>query len=223
MSNFFIEKIFEKNRSMQSRETMLNLYYLVRETLAIPGALLELGCYRGLTAVLLRKTLELAGSTKELYVYDSFEGLSQKVGEDLVYSRERMRPCDYRDNQRVKEGFFKTTEEELCHNFKLFDAKMPHISKGFVHQTVPSDLPDVISFVHLDLDLYEPCLHVLKHILPRLSKGGIIVVDDYADIEHHTHQNAYPGVKAACDEIFQKPLDLLCAGPYNYQAIYRKP
>ncbi|MCH9613744.1 MAG: hypothetical protein SP1CHLAM54_07530 [Chlamydiia bacterium] len=223
MNNYFIEKIFEKNRSMQSREALLNLYYLLRETLPVPGDVIELGCYRGLTAVLLRQTLDQAGSNKDLFVYDSFEGLSQKVGEDMVYSREGMRSCDFQDNQRVKEGFFKTSQDELTSNFKTFDAKLPQICSGWVQETIPRDLPDSLSFIHLDLDLYAPCLHVLTNILPRLSSGGVIVIDDYSDITRHGHQNAYPGVKAACDEVFKKPLDLLSAGSYNYQAIYRKP
>ena len=73
MSNYFIESIFEKNRSMQSREALLNLYYLLRESEPVPGDVIELGCYRGLTAVLVQMTLDQMGEPKPLHVFDSFQ------------------------------------------------------------------------------------------------------------------------------------------------------
>lgn len=222
MSNFFIEKIFEKNRAMQSREAMLNLHYLLREANLAIGEVVEFGCYRGLSAVLFQKTLDQLTSKKQLYVFDSFQGLSEKCTSDFVENDEKMRPCDYQDNKRVKAGFFKTSQEELLENFKTFEVKEPEICSGWVQETVPSNLPEKIAFIHLDLDLYGPCLHVLTHAVARLSPGGILVVDDYSDSKRHGRQNAFPGVKAACDAFFKHPLELLSAGVDNYQAIYRQ-
>lgn len=222
MSNFFIEKIFEKNRSMQSREAMLNLYYLLREAEKVEGDVVEFGCYRGLSSVLFQMTLDQLHSKKQLFVYDSFQGLSEKCKSDFVSSSENMRPCDYKDNKRVQKGFFKTTEDELLSNFEAFKVTPPTICSGWVQETVPLKLPEKIAFIHLDLDLYAPCLHVLTHVMPRLTPGGILVVDDYSDVKQHGRQNAYPGVKAACDTHFKKPLELLSAGVDNYQAVYRQ-
>ena len=61
MSNYFIHEIYEKNRAMMSLEGALNLYHLLSRViyLSIPGDLVEIGCYRGLTAVMLQKTLVL--------------------------------------------------------------------------------------------------------------------------------------------------------------------
>ena len=77
-----------------------------------------------------------------------------------------MRQCDFLDNKRVQEGFFKTSESELVKNFESFDVKLPTICDGWVQETVPKLLPKTLSFVHLDLDLYGPCVHVLTHLLP---------------------------------------------------------
>ena len=35
------------------------------------------------------------------------------------------------------------------------------------------------SFIHIDVDLFEPTFESLKFFYPRLKKGGIIVCDDY--------------------------------------------
>ena len=36
-----------------------------------------------------------------------------------------------------------------------------------------------MSFVHLDVDLYEPTRACLDYFLPRLSPGGFVICDDY--------------------------------------------
>ncbi|MGM0439773.1 MAG: TylF/MycF/NovP-related O-methyltransferase [Chlamydiota bacterium] len=90
MDNYFIKDIYEKNRSMLSFEGALNLHYLLAQTLLldVAGDVVEVGCYRGLTAILIQKTLEAYVSSKRLHVYDSFDGLPNKTVEDLVESAE---------------------------------------------------------------------------------------------------------------------------------------
>ncbi len=212
MDNYFIESLFEKNRTMQTREQMLNLYYLLRETLSLPGEVVELGTYRGLTAILLQKTLRQAGSLKKVHVYDSFEGLGEKREEDLVTSEEHMRRVDFLDNRRIKKGWFSSPLEALKDQFASFKEPLPEIHVGFFEKTLPQELPDQISFAHLDVDFYLATKIALEAILPRMVKGSILVVDDYCNLSVHPRQNTFPGVKQACDEIFGEPLDILCGG-----------
>ena len=37
----------------------------------------------------------------------------------------------------------------------------------------------MVSLINLDLDLYEPSKIVLESLYPRLSKNGIIILDNY--------------------------------------------
>ena len=197
---------------MQTREQMLNLYYLLRETLGLPGEVIELGTYRGLTAILLQKTLKQAGSSKKLHLYDSFEGLPEKQIEDFVLSEERMRRVDFLDNRRVNKGWFSSPLEVLKAQFLDFNEPLPEIHPGFFEKTLPGELPEKIAFAHLDADFYSSTKIALEAILPRMVKGSILVVDDYCDLAVHPRQNTFPGVKQACDEIFGSSLDILCGG-----------
>ncbi len=52
------------------------------------------------------------------------------------------------------------------------------------------------SFVHIDVDLYQPTLDCLNFFYNRMIPGGIIISDDYK--WQHT-----PGVKRAFDEFFK--------------------
>ena len=55
--------------------------------------------------------------------------------------------------------------------------------KGNVLKTIPNFLKKNknlnFSFINLDLDLYEPSLLVLEKFYPKLSKNGIIMLDNF--------------------------------------------
>lgn len=172
-------------------EQGVNIYHLLTQTvlLNIPGDIVELGCYDGTTSILIQKTLDKLGSKKRIHVYDSFEGLpekSKKDGETVFYS-----------------GSCKTQKEALVQNFKKHKTKLPIIHEGWFAETLPKGLPKNISFAHLDGDFYSSILESLVYVYPKLSKGAIVVIDDYCDPKIHDVNNILPGVKIACDEFFK--------------------
>jgi len=48
-----------------------------------------------------------------------------------------------------------------------------------VEETIQNGAPDQISILRLDTDWYESTLHELNHLFPRLSEGGVLIIDDY--------------------------------------------
>lgn len=63
--------------------------------------------------------------------------------------------------------------------------------KGKVEDTVPEKAPDRISLLRLDTDWYESTYHGLLHLYPRLSVGGVLIIDDYGH---------WAGAKKAVDQ-----------------------
>jgi len=57
-------------------------------------------------------------------------------------------------------------------------AKMAFV-KGKVEDTIPASAPRQIALLRLDTDWFESTYHELVHLYPRLSPGGILIVDDY--------------------------------------------
>lgn len=51
-----------------------------------------------------------------------------------------------------------------------------------------------ISLLHIDVDLYEPTKHVLEKLYNKVTKGGIIIFDDYG---------AFAGTNKAVDDFFK--------------------
>lgn len=184
-----------RSGSMTNTEQRMNLFHLVSQVLisGIPGDLIELGSERGQTAVLFSKVMSGHGSDRRLHLYTIFEN------DDALQSLHR--------------------------NFANVGEPVPELHVGLVQETLPSQLPEKISFAHIDLgskvagDVKALILHCLKHVYPRLQKGGICVFQDYCDPSVLDSWNPWPGIKAACDEFFaDKPekVSIMYAGWYSH-------
>jgi O-methyltransferase len=156
---------------------------LLEKTLETDGDVVEFGCYRGDTSVLMKRLLEKNHSEKILWLYDSFEGLPQKTKEDASVA-----------GDQFKAGELLVTKREVIEKFKRFGLRLPKIKKGFFENLNPDeDVPEKISFAFLDGDLYTSIKTSLKLVENRMEKNGIIVVHDYNNPE-------LPGSSRAVDE-----------------------
>ncbi|HOY28766.1 MAG TPA: TylF/MycF/NovP-related O-methyltransferase, partial [Flavobacteriales bacterium] len=98
-----------------------------------------------------------------------------------------------------------------------------HTHKGWFEATIPSQLPERISFALIDGDLYESTKHVLPHLYERMAPGAIGMIAVYYDEAIYPRKalaGGYksPGVKRATDEFFRdKPekVSLLYANEYS--------
>ncbi len=168
-----------------SDQVSLSEINIIRRELArvldghVPGDVVEFGCYVGTTSVFLAR--DLAPTSKTLYLYDSFEGLPDKTGEDASPAGEQF-----------KTGELLATKAQLIKNLRAAGVKMPVIKKAWFSDLAPSDVPPEISFAYLDGDYYRSILDPLKLIWNNLAPGATVVVDDYAN-------EALPGAARAVD------------------------
>lgn len=140
----------------------------------VEGDVVELGCYVGESSKCLRRTLNAYYSDKQLYVYDSFEGLPP------LHDCEK--DCGW------KPGTLKTTKEILIKNFIDNQLAPPIITKGWFKDI--NRLPDKICFAFLDGDFYDSIFDSLQKIYNRVSDGGVILFHDYGRVD-------LPGVEKA--------------------------
>ena len=174
---------------MTNVEQRMNLYHLASQVLAfgVPGDLVEVGCNKGQSSALIQKIVDHYDPSRRLHVYDSFEGLPP------LHARDGVTP--------YAQGQLKTTRESLVENFQRHGLRLPEIHQGWFEDTLPNGLPERISFAYLDGDLYDSVRLSLVYVYPRLSRGAICLIDDYADPSIYPEAwNLLPGVKQACDE-----------------------
>lgn len=149
----------------------------VKRSEKIPGEIAEVGVFRGGSAKLIAET-----SSKKIHLFDTFEGLPELTAED------------------DPEQFSKDDYSASLESVEEYMASYPHVSlyKGVFPATAGPVETSKFSFVHLDVDLYEPTLESLRFFYPRMSRGGVIIGHDYRDIPQF-HDS---GVKKAFDEFF---------------------
>jgi hypothetical protein len=66
--------------------------------------------------------------------------------------------------------------------------------EGPVEETLDSQFPETLAVLRLDTDWYESTMKELEVLYPRLSPGGILIIDDYG---HFT------GARKAVDDYFR--------------------
>lgn len=170
---------------------MLRFYELVRQlssTLALEGDVVECGCFRGLSSYLMCNYLKRhdAGFTgKGYHIFDSFRGLSEPVIEDNI-------PAGHANAESLavmsRKGAFAASLKHVQHNLKAFPEIEFH--PGWIPASF-AGLPErTYKFVHVDVDLYDPTLACVEFFYPRLTRGGLLISDDYS----------WPGACKAIDE-----------------------
>lgn len=134
----------------------------------VDGDIVEFGCYVGTTSLFLQRLLVTKGSTKKLWVYDSFDGLPEKTKED-----ESPLGTDF------KRGELRSTKAEFVHNFRKAQLPLPIITKKWFHEIEDNELPEEICFAFLDGDYYKSIRASLSLSVPRMKSGGAMVIDDF--------------------------------------------
>jgi hypothetical protein len=135
------------------------LLYFAEIASSVEGDFLELGCHAGYTASKVIKKLNLTRLRKKYFLYDLFEW---KEGDEHTH-------LEGHDNARMF--------EDVQERFREFD--FVKIIKGSVPQSFSGGFPDKIAFAHLDMNHPASEAGALKAVLPKLSKGGAVILDDY--------------------------------------------
>lgn len=164
----------------------------------IEGAIVECGVWKGGSIMAVLKSLKKLNSlNREIYLYDTFEGMSEPSFKDESYKGESASKAYETKNEFWKRIECFSTLEEVQFNIKSIGYPNEKIQfiKGKVEDTIPRIIPKKISILRLDTDWYESTLHELEYLFPKLVKGGIIIIDDYGH---------WKGCKKAVDEYFEK-------------------
>ncbi len=144
----------------------------------VEGEIVELGVYRGETAKLIHHYCP----ERILNLYDTFDGFNQR---DIDKENNQIK-----NSESIKQ--FKDTSEDIVLNYISPQNNNVKIFKGYFPDSLSNSCRDKsLSFVHIDVDLYQPTISGLNLFYPNLSRKGIIIVHDY---------NAWPGVRKAVDE-----------------------
>jgi len=165
------------------------IYKMIKE---VPGEIVECGVFKGASFLRFAMFREIFGNpfSKKIIGFDTFGKFPE---------------TNFQDDKKARNKFIDSAGEDSISKDQLFQIlnqknlnRHLDLIEGDITKTVPDYVktnPELkISLLNLDTDIYEPAVSILENLYPRITKGGILMLDDYG-----TH----PGETKAVDEYFQ--------------------
>lgn len=171
--------------TMTSIDRLWALYESVRYVAGsgIDGAVVECGVWRGGSSMLSALTLQALGSAdRDLYLYDTFEGMSDPTAHDAGRDEpDLVEEWDRFKGDTAHPVFAHASLDDVRANMAstAYPQDRMHFVQGKVEDTIPATLPGPIALLRLDTDWYESTRHELEHLYPLLAPGGVLLIDDY--------------------------------------------
>ena len=141
----------------------------------------------------------LRNTGRELYLYDTFEGMSEPTEHDKTYYGETATALLETDQNKKKKNLvwaYSTLEAvQQAMNSTGYPSGNIKYVKGKVEDTIPNVISQRIAILRLDTDWYESTCHELIHLFPLLMPGGVLILDDYGH---------WQGARKAVDEYVQR-------------------
>jgi O-methyltransferase len=169
--------------TMTAPDKLFALILAVRHVVRhkIPGDIVECGVWRGGSMHAAARTLAEEGDTsRELHLFDTYEGMPPPTDKDLRHDgtpAAELLATRSRDHSVWAVATLEDVQEGFTH--VPYPAERIHFHKGLVEETIPDRAPEQIAILRLDTDWYESTRHELEHLYPRLSRGGVLLIDDY--------------------------------------------
>ena len=153
-----VREVLDKETLNGDYVRVKTLELLCREITAVPGAIAELGVYRGSFARCMHTLLP----ERTLYLFDTFEGFEARESAG--------------EGKGFVEAHRRTGPERVLNS-------LPHPERAVIRQGLfpetASGLEERFALVSLDVDLEESTLAGLHWFLPRLNPGGYLMLHDY--------------------------------------------
>ena len=188
-----------KNMSMTSIERQFSLIKSVEYVAKnkVYGDIVECGVWRGGNMVLVAELLKKFKVTRQLWLYDTYEGMTKpsKLDKSIRSGRAIKKFYENKIGKNSSDWCLATIDEVKRNLYKTnYPRKKIKFIKGPVEETLKKHKPEKISILRLDTDWYSSTKKELEILYPKLAKNGVIIIDDYGH---------WQGCRKACDEYFK--------------------
>jgi O-methyltransferase len=174
-----------KQYTMTSKERLFALCdavsYVVKHQ--IGGDIVECGVWKGGSMMAVADTLlKLNDTSRELYLFDTFEGMSEPTEQDRDFTGESANSLLAKQKLDESSAMWCYSPLEKVQESVLgvgYPSNKVHFVKGKVEETLPYEGLGKIAILRLDTDWYESTKHELIHLFPLIAPGGVLIIDDY--------------------------------------------
>jgi O-methyltransferase len=163
----------------------------------IQGDFVECGVWRGGNSIIAADVFRNLASRSGVWLFDTFSGMTAPTDADVNIRGES---ADEKYAQSIRDDHNEwcyAPLEEVQANFSKVGLLTERVKfvKGDVAKTLSAstEMPEVISVLRLDTDWYESTKAELETLYPKLTIGGVLIIDDYGH---------WGGSRKAVDEYF---------------------
>ena len=165
-----------------SREVLQFTYDCTKKLLTdkIPGVFVECGVASGSQIGAMQNAMENLKQDRNIYAFDSFEGIPFAGEHDADQPGIGAKDLS-KAGLLESSGVSSHSIDNVLQNFSRWKLKTDNLIfvKGWFENTVPGYKIDKIALLRLDGDLYSSTKVCLEHLLSKVSKGGLVIIDDY--------------------------------------------
>lgn len=148
----------------------------------VKGDLIECGVAAGSQIAMMQQTLIENNEDRTIWGFDSFCGIPYATEHDAA------QPA-IGEIDTTKLGVLESTgvsshsKDSVLQNFKRYELPTHNVKliEGWFEDTVHPQSKHIksIALLRLDGDLYRSTQVCMKHLFKKLSKGGVLIIDDY--------------------------------------------
>lgn len=150
----------------------------------IPGDFVEFGVNRGFLSSAIMQVLDWNVTGRTFYLLDTFAGIDERyiTQDDIAVG------VIERNQHDIDSGFYTFDLDAVRANFAEWPAA--RIIPGPVPETLDQIDSDNFAFAHIDMNCAAPEIAAIEFLWPRLSEGGVVLLDDYAYIGYRSQKVA---------------------------------
>jgi len=183
---------FLRETNVDRLQKIIAKYELFKKVINVPGDICECGVFRGSGIFTWVKLMMIFKPNNNFKVvgFDLFG--SNKVKLKFKYKIDKKVQAWHNSGTISQKDLLKKCKDWGFKNLKLYAGDVRKTTKKYVKENFGSR----ISLLYLDVDNYDGTLAILKNLYSKMSKGGLIVFDEYGFKGH--------GESNAVDKFFEK-------------------
>ncbi len=140
----------------------------------LEGDFVECGVSHGFLSSGVMHHLDWDRLGKTFYLLDTFEGMDPRFVSDV----ERETGALEKSQAAVRFGYYATGVDSVRANFSEW--QNVRIIAGSVPETLDQVDAATVAYLHIDMNCAPPEIAALRYFWPRLTPGGFVLLDDYA-------------------------------------------
>jgi hypothetical protein len=164
-------------------------------TNGIEGDIVECGVWRGGSMLAVARVLDTMDDwSRTLWMYDTFEGMSKPTEHDLDIAGISALDLLRKEKKSADSDIWcYASLQDVQQNMKrsAYPFERIRFIQGKVEETLNKTVPERIALLRLDTDWYESTRAEMEVLFPRLTRGGVLIIDDYGH---------WQGARKAIDE-----------------------